>query len=116
MDFIVSYQIYNQNRLQASRDIQDQLIQPEQKEYKEQEYKEQKEYKEYKGYKEQKEYKEQQKHKEQQKQQKQKDLAKREEQKFVKNNCCNCGQDPYFCQCSEIIKLITKFKPEKISY
>ena len=114
MDFIVSYQIYNQNRLQASRDIQDQLIQPEQKEYKEQGgqgYKEQKEYKEYKEQKD-KEQKEQ-KDKEQQKQ---KDLAKREEQKFVKNNCCNCGQDPYFCQCSEIIKLITKFKPEKISY
>jgi len=115
MDFIVSYQIYNQNRLQASRDIQDQLIQPEQQEYKEQGGQGYKEYKEQQKYKEQK-YKEQQEQQEQQKQQKQKDLAKREEQKFVKNNCCNCGQDPYFCQCSEIIKLITKFKPEKISY
>ena len=104
MDFIVSYQIYNQNRLQASRDIQDQLIQPEQG----QEQGEQQKYKEQKD--------KEQGYKEQQEQQKQKDLAKREEQKFVKNNCCNCGQDPYFCQCSEIIKLITKFKPEKISY
>jgi hypothetical protein len=36
---------------------------------------------------------------------------------LVMNNCCKCGQSPYFCQCNEIIKLMySKFSPEKDTY
>ena len=39
---------------------------------------------------------------------------------IVMNNCCKCGQDPYFCQCNEIIKLMyskfNQFNPEKDTY
>ena len=36
---------------------------------------------------------------------------------YMKRNCCKCGQDPYFCQCNEIIKLMYRnFNPEKNSY
>jgi hypothetical protein len=45
---------------------------------------------------------------------------------LVMNNCCKCGQDPYFCQCNEIIKLMyskfnqfnqfNQFNPEKDTY
>ena len=42
---------------------------------------------------------------------------KREHFFFIKRNCCKCGQDPYFCQCNEIIKLMYRnFNPEKNSY
>jgi len=41
----------------------------------------------------------------------------KDEKELVMNNCCKCGQDPYFCQCNEIIKLMySKFSPEKDTY
>tara|TARA_B100001109_G_C18573421_1_gene339812 strand:+ start:164 stop:385 length:222 start_codon:yes stop_codon:yes gene_type:complete len=43
-----------------------------------------------------------------------KDNKEKEEKKD--NNCTKCGQNPYFCQCSNINKLIKEIDFEKDNY
>jgi hypothetical protein len=96
MDFIVSYQLYSRNRAQAIIDLREHLIASGEKtevlvtEVLVTEV-----------------------------------LVKAEkdekdEKELVMNNCCKCGQSPYFCQCNEIIKLMyskfNQFNPEKDTY
>tara|TARA_B100001287_G_scaffold270226_1_gene268712 strand:+ start:1310 stop:1546 length:237 start_codon:yes stop_codon:yes gene_type:complete len=44
--------------------------------------------------------------------------GKEKEEKVEKkdNNCTKCGQNPYFCQCSNINKLIKEIDFEKDNY
>ena len=90
MDFIVSYQLYSRNRRQAIIDLREHLIADGEKT----------EVLVKAVVKDEKDEK--------------------DDIEIVMNNCCKCGQDRYFCQCNEIIKLMyskfNQFNPEKDTY
>ena len=108
MDFIVSYQLYSRNRAQAIIDLREHLIADGENTevLVKAVVKDEKDEKGEKGEKDEKDEK--------------------DEKELVMNNCCKCGQDPYFCQCNEIIKLMyskfnqfnqfNQFNPEKDTY
>ena len=99
MDFIVSYQLYSRNRRQAIIDLREHLIADGENtevlvkavEVLVKDVNDEKDEKD-----------------------------EKDDIEIVMNNCCKCGQDPYFCQCNEIIKLMyskfNQFNPEKDTY